>query len=136
MDTHLQEEQPDVVLVQAGGNDLAAYSNKPISLIASDVMEIATKASNWAVKHVFVGVVTVREKQFTKERLNELNRVLESLCKARGFVFINNNEITVDHLSDGVHLTKDGTRILANNYLDALREKLNENPVISPDESC
>ena len=136
VDTHIQEEQPDVVLVQAGGNDLAAYRNKPISLIANDIMEIATKASNWAVKHVFVGGVTVRETQFTKERLNELNRVLASLCKARGFVFINNDEITIDHLSDGVHLTKEGTRILANNYLDALRERLNGNPVICSDESC
>ena len=125
--SHLQEEKPDAVIVQAGGNDLAEHRPHPIANIASDVMQIALNASKSSVQHVFVGGVTFRDKQFSQSHLYELNHTLESMCRLHGFTFINNDDITTEHLFDGVHLNKEGTRILADNYLEALRNEFNGN---------
>ena len=119
---HLDEQKPDVVLVQAGGNDLAEDHRTPVS-IAHDVIEIANKAKTSGVKDIFIGGVTVRSKQFTQERLHVLNNALRSLCKFHNFTFIDNSDIEIHHLYDGVHLKDDGVTILADNYLNALRLK-------------
>ena len=108
--------------MQAGGNDLAEDHRTPVS-IAHDVIEIANKAKTSGVKDIFVGGVTVRSKQFTKERLQVLNTALQSLCKFHNFIFIDNSDIKVHHLYDGVHLNNEGISILADNYLKALRLK-------------
>ena len=117
--SHLQEEHPEAVIIQAGGKDLAERKPQPIKNIANDVIEIALKSKQYA-KDVYVGGVTVRATQFTPQKLKELNETLQALCKLHKLIFINNSSITTDHLLDGVHLSEEGTRLLANNYLDAL----------------
>ena len=119
---HLDEQKPDVVLVQAGGNDLAEDHRTPVS-IAHDVIEIAHKAKISGVKDISIGGVTVRSKQFSQERLHVLNNALQSLCKFHNFIYIDNSDIKVHHLYDGVHLKDEGITILADNYLKALRLK-------------
>ena len=84
-------------------------------------MEIGRVAKKLGVSDIFIGGVPVRSRQYSDEKLHELNSALRSLCQQQSFVFIDNTELTVRHLSDGVHLNKEGTSILANNYLDALR---------------
>ena len=118
----MDEVKPDIVLVQAGGNDLAEVNRSPVD-IAQDIVEIAIKAKNSGVSDVFIGSVPTRSKQFTKERLEVLNTGLQTLCQFYNFVYIDNSRITVDHLYDGVHLKREGTEILADNYLKALRRK-------------
>ena len=110
------------VLVQAGGNDLAEDNRSP-ACIAQDVIEIAIKAKQSGVKDIFVGSVPICSTQFSKERLDKLNNGLLTLCQFYDFVYIDNSKITVDHLYDGVHLKKEGTKVLADNYLNALRRK-------------
>ena len=120
--SHLDEEKPDIVLVQAGGNDLAEENRAPID-IAHDVIEIATKAKDSGVQDIFIGGIPIRSRQFTKKRWHELNNALQSLCNIHNFVYIDNSDIKLDHLYDGVHLKDEGTVILADNYLKALRLK-------------
>ena len=122
--SHLEEEKPDAVIVQAGGNDLAEKDHAPIENIANDVIEVAIRAKTAGVRDIFVGGITVRNRQFVYEQLQNLNNILKSLCEQNNFVFIDNSAITTRHLYfDGVHLNNDGTRILADNYLQALQAK-------------
>ena len=52
-----------------------------------------------------------------------MNNILQQLCRTHGFVFVDNGNITVDHLQrDGIHLTEEGSVILANNYLFYLND--------------
>ena len=117
---HISEEKPNAVLIQAGGNDLAEFGSD-VKTVANDIMEIGKRAKQLGASDVFIGGVPVRSRQFSDEKLHELNFILRSLCKQQSFVFIDNTQLTVRHLSDGVHLNREGTSVLANNYLDALR---------------
>ena len=121
---HLMEEKPTAVLVQAGGNDLAEINQTPgcTKTIASDIVEIGIRAKNMGIRDIFIGGVPIRRRQYSKEQLHELNSALRLLCLKNNFVFIDKNEITEYHLSDGVHPNHEGTKILANNYLDSMRE--------------
>ena len=121
--THLEEENPDILIVQAGGNDLAERDRAPIWDIAKDVVEIGIKARNLGIQEIFIGGVPTRRDQFRHEDLHELNHAISTLCRQHGFVFIDNREIGMGHLYDGVHLNTAGTTILASNYLEALRVK-------------
>ena len=92
-----------------------------INKIANDVIAIGLRAQKSGVRDIFVGSVPVRRRQFRNELLNKLNTAIQSLCHQHKFIYIDNNEISVNHLFDGVHLNTEGTKILANNYLDAIR---------------
>ena len=118
---HVIEEKPNAVLIQAGGNDLAEF-NSDINTVANDIIEIGIVAKKMGAKDIFIGGVPVRSRQYSNQKLNELNFALQSRCQEQNFIFIANTDLTVQHLSDGVHLNNMGTKILANNYLDALRE--------------
>ena len=125
--SHITEEKPTAVLVQAGGNDLAEVHQTPasesIKTIANDIVEIGIRAKNMGTRDIFIGGVPVRRDQYRNEDLYELNHAISILCRQHGFVFIDNSEIGVGHLYDGVHLNTAGTTILASNYLEALRAK-------------
>ena len=124
---HIEEEKPTGLIVQAGGNDLAELNrsnidniDENISKIANDVIAIGLTAQKFGVRDIFIGSVPVRRRQFRNEQLHKLNAAIQSLCQQHRFIYIDNNEITVNHLFDGVHLNTEGTKILANNYLDAI----------------
>ena len=122
IDSHLEDEKPNTVILQMGGNDLPLRET-PINDIANDIMEAAQKARVAGVEHVFIGGVTIRSQAYAKTRGEDLNIALQEMCEANDFVFIDNTEIIKKHLYDGVHINKEGSAILANNYLKALRSK-------------
>ena len=122
VDSHLEEEKPNVTIIQAGGNDLQS-GELSISQIANDIMEIAHKSRNANVADIFIGGVPSRSNAYAKKRGDDLNQAVKDLCETHGFTFIDNTDITTSHLYDGIHLTKDGSKILADNYLGAMDRK-------------
>ena len=60
-----------------------------------------------------------------REGCNQLNNRLAALSVAHGFIFVDNGKLMGSHTYDGVHLNDIGTKILADNYLRALRIRLN-----------
>ena len=73
------------------------------------------------MKNIFISSVLQRRKHYTRSRCDLLNSILRELCGEYGFVFIDNTNITLNHLdSDGIHLTQEGSIVLANNYLEHL----------------
>ena len=120
---HVKQEKPDMVILQGGGNDLS--SDTPTTDIANDLIEIALTSKNNGVSEIFVGGVPIRADTSLEKRRFQLNETLMGLCNFHGFTFIDHSKITTNDLLDGVHLNRDGTRILADDYLDALRTTFN-----------
>ena len=111
------------VIIQTGGNDLSPLPGKkalPTADIAKSIIEVGTVCKQFDAQHVLIGGVTTRSKEYEQRRCQELNEVLEGMCKLNGFTFIDNSTITTEHLYDGVHLNNNGSKVLADNYLNAL----------------
>ena len=57
------------------------------------------------------------------KRCRELNDILKGMCQTYNFIFIDNNNISLDDLaSDGVHLNEGGNDKLANNFINSLND--------------
>ena len=126
-DTHMDKEKPEVVIIQAGGNDLPTPKDSPVPVenIAKTLVDIGIKCKRYGVKKVLIGSVITRKKYYMDKRKEELNEYLESMCHDHGFYYINNDNILRKHLvNDGVHLNEEGDFLLATNYLDSLNSVL------------
>ncbi len=121
----MSKEKPETVIIQGGGNDLPVNPNKktvPLLSVANDIIEAGKTCRKYGARNVIIGSVTTRNGNFLKKRCEALNNILEDLCEKHNFVFVNNKDIKDEHLYDGVHLNDDGTTLLADNYLVALRK--------------
>lgn len=122
----ISDEKPETVIIHGGGNDLPVYSDEktvPLLNIANHIINAGLVARKNNVQNVLIGGVTTRKGSFLKKRCDALNQILIELCQRHQFAFIDNGAIKDEHLyQDGVHLNEDGTTILADNYLNALRK--------------
>ena len=114
--SHLEEEVPDQVLIHEGGNDLP--DPIPINDLAHHIIEAGEISRRYGVKEVYIAGVTARPG--LQRRCYKLNDMLEQLCKKRNFIYVNNDNISLSHLYDGVHIGDAGSKILAKNYLQSL----------------
>ena len=127
VDTHLEDENPEVVVIQEGGNDLPTKKNNPSSVkdIATQIIKTGQKCLSYGVKTVLIASIITRKKHYMDQRRIELNKYLQAMCLSCGFKYINNDNITHKHLDeDGVHLTKSGSSVLASNFRNALNDVL------------
>ena len=129
--THLDEEWPDVVVIQCGGNDLpTSHQNpKPVLEIANHIMEIVEVCRSYSVKEIIVCNVLPRESFHLQLRRKELNDVLRSLCSILNVHFLDTdnqldtkrNIVLSKHIDeDGVHLNSLGSDLLRDNIVDYL----------------
>ena len=89
--------------------------------IAKDIIESGEVCKQFGVKNVFISGVPIRQKEYIQKRCTELNDILQEMCKHHGFIYIDNANINMSHVQqDGVHLTYEGSDLLANNYLSYL----------------
>ena len=123
--THMLEEKPDTVIIHAGGNDLRTTRNNPTPAlrVANDIIDIGLACKKNGASRVIISGVITRKPQFLQERCIEVNELLVSQCRLYNFTYIDNSDINLDCLQrDGVHLNEEGTDLLANNYLDCLKQ--------------
>ena len=129
--THLDEEWPDAVVIQCGGNDLpTSHQNpKPILEIANHIMDIVEVCRMYSVKEIIVCNVLPRESFHLQLRRKELNDLLKSLCSVQNVHFLDTdgqadkrrNIVLSKHIEeDGVHLNSIGSDILRDNIVDCL----------------
>ena len=121
--THLEESRPKTVILHMGGNDLPTprgETPRSIDEIANDIMEAGDTCRRYGVRDIFVSSVVVRKQLYAQRRCEELNACLRELCTSHGFIYIDNSNIKLEHLYDGVHLNSEGTILLASNYLSYL----------------
>ena len=119
--SHLELERPEECVIHMGGNDLPPGPNRipvPVEEIAGHIIEAGETCKRFGAKKVFIAGVTGRPR--LQRRCYALNDILEEKCSEHGFIYINNDNISISHLEDGVHLGQHGKSILTSNYLSAL----------------
>ena len=116
-----KKEKPDIIVFQAGGNDLRDDIS-PLALahaiVGAGKMGVKSGAA------VAISSILPREEFHQNLKRWETNILLRGLCKSNNLHFIeNNNIIGSKHLlKDGVHLNKTGTELFSGNILNALDE--------------
>ena len=117
---HMPEEKPDIVLIQAGGNDLPTKST--VLQIANDIIEAGIVCKEMGASKVLISSVLPRRDFHLQLKRRELNSVLKSMCEVHNFTFISNERMVLSqHISsDDVHLNDLGTELLQNTFVSYL----------------
>ena len=72
----------------------------------------------FGVNNIAISSIRIRKNVSIDKIIKKINEEFSSMCAANGFYFICNDMIDVSMIwKDGLHLTNDGTKMLANNFL-------------------
>ena len=113
---HMKEDKPDTCVILAGGNDL--LDRTPVLEIANELVEAGITCKNLGATNVILSSVLPRSNPKCHAKRDELNRLLSDLCDVHSFVFMDNWNMSFQHLKhDGVHLNKSGDNQLLFNLL-------------------
>ena len=131
IETHLQEELPDAVIIQIAGNNLSSHRGVnpiPVVEIANHIIDSAVLCKKYSVKDVCISSILPRKESYTKDtedRRKQVNDTLKSLCDIHKFTFIDNDVgeeriVYPRHMYDGVHLTDNASFLLSKKFGDVL----------------
>jgi len=113
----LQEEKPSTVIVHAGTNN----NNDPEHVIINKTHHLATTLQQAGVARIALSGIIGRANG-DSERTCRINLGVAQVCRNNGWQYIDNNNIGPHYLSsDGVHLNRSGTILLAKNMIAYLR---------------
>ena len=78
-----------------------------------------------SIKVSVSGLISQRDEN-ANEKIMHINHSMKAVCASRGWLFIDNARIKVEHLKNkGIHLNGDGVKILASNFIrQALEAKI------------
>ena len=111
---HMDEDKADTCVIIAGGNDLS--DKTPILKIANELMEAALTCKRHGAQNIVISSVLPRST--CEQKRVELNKILMDLCDIHNFVFMDNWNMSLQHVSyDGVHLNRRGDKQLLFNLL-------------------
>ena len=116
----LHKDQPDVVLLHIGSNDINNQTKDKTDTekLTGDIINIGKSCIDLVV--VISSVLPKTNISLTR-LIRQVNDSLREQCVLNGFGFISNNNISKTHLwKDGIHLEDLGTNILAGNFVDFL----------------
>ena len=111
-------KSPDHFILHVETNDLSA--NKSLLETANEIINLACKLKTES-HGVSVSTIILRgDTKKLNEKGCEVNSHLKELCKEKSIYLIDNSKkIKLQHLNKGkLHLTKYGSRILSNNFID------------------
>lgn len=104
---------PDLIILHTGVNNLR--SNKSPNVIAEDIVNLACDIKNNSNDVVISGLVGRSDNLDFK--LQQVNDILITKCTERNLLYIDNSNITLQHLNSTMHLNYKGTCQLASNFL-------------------
>ena len=110
------------MIIVAGTNDLskAVYEKESIDEyeVVGSLMNLARTARKQGAKTVHVSSIITRRGHRYSELIKKVNDLLYMACIAEDFVFMDQADITMAHVSkDGIHLNSHGTSILLYNIM-------------------
>ena len=117
----LTTDQPETFIILCGGNGLPTSRENPTSVesIAETIIQIGELCKFYGVKNIFISSVLTRKFNYMDRRC-ELKNLLKEKCMVYNYGYIDNDNIGHEHLYDKVHLNKDGSLILSDNFLHIL----------------
>ena len=110
----IARRKPDTLMIHTGTNDLTngADTMKKVRKLVKVVRKIDESEK---VKIGFSSVIYCKDKNLEDER-NEINMKLKTYCEGKGFVFIENANISESGVNNSkLHLNKKGTNTLTQN---------------------
>ena len=113
-----QQFQSDIYVLHCGTNDLKL--EKSAEDIATDILEIGDDLKSEG-NMVFISSILTRRDDLD-EKGKKVNHFLSLHCPNYSLGYIDNNDIITNrHLNkSGLHLNKDGTRLLSENFLTVI----------------
>ena len=135
--------KPAAVVILAGTNDLAR--NIPMTTIQNNLAMIGDLLTYHHIKVIYSSVLPIsdyhrdvnptyaRSPQRPPEQIRALNQWLESMCKNRGFTYLNyvpvlsdaSGMLKTDVAEDGLHPNALGYRLMAPLVAEAIQKTLN-----------
>ena len=117
----LNDLKPEKVIIVAGTNDITKdmYENRADEYaVVENLMKIGRAARNHGAKNIHVSSIMVRKGYRYGDIVRKVNELLYMACVAEDFLFIDQADITMAHISsDGIHLNSHGSAILLFNIL-------------------
>ena len=112
------KRDPGRIILHCGTNDLRSKATP--KEIAEEITDLGNSMKTNENKVIISGLVPRGDQWHNKAM--EVNKFLKQLCVSQDFYFIDNTNIQAEyHLNRSrIHLNREGTRILANNFLYAL----------------
>ena len=117
----LQMDKPTQVIINAGSNDVSydmwTEGGANPEIIAERVLDIARDARTAGTKNIFISGLMKRKGLQYAEIINEVNLRLREKCLIEDFYFLDNDNINLSDLCDGLHLNQWGNRKFIKNLL-------------------
>ena len=136
-DYTLDNEKPDTIIVMAGTNDVSYDSSNGKQAdpenIACRIIDIGRNAKENGVSRVFINGLIKRKGTFHNNIINRVNLYLRNKCCGENFYFIDNSDIQISDLCDGLHLNDEGNTKFMRNLLMCCDSY---NPYLLPDVDC
>ena len=116
----LRKKNADVMIIHGGTNDLTSDGETTKNL--ETINRIAKKLSP-RTKFVISSCVVRKDTPDGPQKVADLNTRLKNMCENMNFDFIDNENITENHLSKGkLHLNNHGNSRLAQNFIKYIRD--------------
>ena len=116
----LVDEKPESIILHIGSNDITKtnYDNVTAKDLGQQIVSIPKKCRSFGVNNIAVSSILIRKNMSINKIIKKVNEEISSMCAANGFHFICNDMIDVNMIwKDGLHLTDNGTKVLANIFL-------------------
>ena len=120
----LHKESFDQVIIHAGTNNLSNTRTNQITTGVFDLVKMPIKTNPDIRVSISSLIVTRNADQSGKIR--SINNILKSTCDDKGWLYIDNSHIRVEHLKyNSIHLNKVGVKLLASNFIRQALRPLN-----------
>ena len=113
-------KNPTDIIIHAGSNNLSKEGN-----IMKDVKNLHkfVKENGPDIKLTFSNIMVRRDIKVDQRR-EEFNKNLKNYCDQNNLGYIDNTNIGEEHLGRGkLHMSKRGTSILANNFINYMNQE-------------
>ena len=115
----LFEDSPDVAIIHVGINNILKKYNQSEMEIFNEIMEVVGECNRGGVSDIYVSSIICNISH--QEKINAVNKLLQTNSFKYKYQFIENSNIKSNHLwRDRLHLNDDGICILSKNYLEHL----------------
>lgn len=116
-------KSPDAIILHCGINDLMNTSSTPKQIGDQLYDTVKSIKEQLPTCKVYISNV-VKQAKYTNinGNIEQLNEILCNICKTNNINYIDNNNITLEHLNGSkLHLNDKGTAKLASNFRDCIK---------------
>ena len=118
------KNQPDEIILHVGTNNLKKGNPREIAEKIVDLGHTISLQSP-ATAITLSSLITRKDNEELAAKVKQVNSVLHKFAKQNEWNFVNNSNITDEHLNrGGLHLSQEGTKLLAQNYSNHIKEAL------------